>query len=126
MHVGRGQGERGSQLVEAAMIVPVLLLLLAIVADLGSAFYVAIEVIEAAREGARYGVHEQNSTQMCARAMAVARLPPGVTLSCNADAGHGSGTPVRVTVSCGVPTIMGGLTGRSSIPISHTAAFRIR
>jgi Flp pilus assembly protein TadG len=113
-------------MVEAAIVMPLLLLLIAMVTDLGRAYFVSIMVIDAAREGARYGVTSQNATEMCARAMAAATPPSGITLNCSADHGYGSGTPVKVTVSCNFPLIMGGLLGRSAIPISYTAAFRIR
>ena len=126
MRIGTRHHERGSNLVEAALIMPLLFLVIAIVADLGLAFFVSIAVIDAAREGARYGVTNQNGTEMCARAMTEANLPPGLAASCSANTGQGSGTPVRVTVSCNVPMIMGSLVGRSSLPISYTAAFRIR
>ena len=127
MRIGTHHHERGSSLVEMALVMPMLLIMMAIVADLGRAFFVSIAVIDAAREGARYGVTSQNSTEMCARALAEAQYQPlPITLTCVADPGHGSGTPVRVTVSCNVPLIMGGLVGRSSLPISYTAAFRIR
>jgi len=126
MRIGKRLGERGSNMVEAAIVMPLLLLMMAMVADLGRAYFVSIMVIDAAREGARYGVTSQNATQMCVRAMAAANPPSGVTLNCSADPGYGSGTPVRVTVSCNFPLIMGGLLGRPSIPISYSAAFRIR
>ena len=127
MRIGTRHHERGSNLVEAALVMPLLLFMMAIVADLGRAYFVSIAVIDAAREGARYGVTNQNSAEMCARASAEAQDQPlPMTLTCVADTGHGSGTPVSVTVSCNLPLIMGGLVGRSSIPISYRAAFRIR
>jgi len=127
MRIGTRQGERGSNLVEAAMVMPLLLLVMAIAADLGRAYFVSIAVIDAAREGARYGMTKQNSTEMCATALAEVQYQPlPVTLTCVADPGHGPGTPVIVTVSCNLPLIMGSLMGRSSIPISNSAAFRIR
>ena len=127
MRIGTRHHERGSNLVEAALIMPLLLIMMAIVGDLGRAYFASIAVIDAAREGARYGVTSQDSTAMCARALAEAQSQPlPVTLTCSADTGHGSGTPVKVTVSCNVPLIMGSLVGRSSLPISYTAAFRIR
>ena len=128
MRIGTRHHERGSNLVEAALVMPLLLFMMAIVADLGRAYFVSIAVIDAAREGARYGVTNQNSTEMCARALAEAEYQPlPMTLTCVADLGTGlSGGTVKVTVSCNLPLIMGGLVGRSSIPISYRAAFRIR
>jgi len=127
MHIGTHHRERGAELVETALVIPILLITLAIVGDLGRAYFAYIAVIDGAREGARYGVAHQSSTEMCAMALEEAEdqfLP--ATLTCVADPGAGSGTHVTVTVSCDLPLIMGPLVGRSSILISHTAAFRIR
>jgi Flp pilus assembly protein TadG len=127
MRIGTRRRERGAELIEAAVVMPLLLIMLAIVLDLGRAYFCYIAVIDAAREGARYGVANQNSTAICAWALAEAQNQPlPVTFTCVADPGQGSGTPVIVTVSCDFPLIMGGLVGRPSILISHTAAFRIR
>ena len=127
MRIGTRQGERGSSLVEMVVVVPLLLLVMAGVVDLGRAYFVSIKVIDAARAGARYGVTNPVGAEMCASAMAEAEnLPLSVTLSCSANPGTGSGTPAKVTVSCNFPMIMGGWVGTSSIPISHTAAFRVR
>jgi hypothetical protein len=126
-HIGTRRRERGANLAEAAVALPLLLIMVAVIADLGRAFFIDIAVIDAAREGARYGVTNQNATEMCTRALAEAvNQPLPVTLTCVANAGQGSGTPVTVTVSCNMPLIMGSLVGRPSILIRHTAAFRIR
>jgi Flp pilus assembly protein TadG len=47
--------QRGASLVELAFLLPFLLLLLIGVVDLGRAFYLGIEVADAARAGAMYG-----------------------------------------------------------------------
>jgi len=49
------RSERGANLVEAALVVPILILILAGVVDLGRAFYSYIAIANAAREGARAG-----------------------------------------------------------------------
>ena len=54
------RAQRGVSTVEAACMLPFLLLLLLGVVDLGQAFHLAIEVSSAARAGAQYGY--QNST----------------------------------------------------------------
>ena len=127
MHVATRRRERGSNVIEAALVLPLLFVLTAFAADLGRAFFTYIAVIEAAREGARYGVTNQDSGEMCARALAESlHQPLPAPLTCAADPGQGPGTSVIVTVSCDFPLMMGGLVGRSSIPLSHSAAFRIR
>jgi len=50
------QSERGDSLVELALILPVLLLILIAILDLGRAVYAYHVVANCAREGARYGV----------------------------------------------------------------------
>jgi len=127
MRIRTRHHERGGNLVEAAIVMPLLLIMMAIVADLGRAYFASITVIDAAREGARYGVTNQNGTEMCARALAEAEFQPlPMTLTCVSDPGHGPGTTVTVTVRCDLPLIMGSLVGRSTIPISYRAAFRVR
>jgi hypothetical protein len=127
MRIGTRGRERGSNLIELALVLPLLFVLTAFAADLGRAFFTYIAVIEAAREGARYGVSNQDSGEMCARALAESLDQPlPATLTCVADPGQGSGTSVIVTVSCDFPLMMSSLVGRSSILLSHSAAFRIR
>ncbi len=48
--------QRGQDLVEFALVLPLLLLIVVGVMDLGRAFFAAIAVANVAREGARYGV----------------------------------------------------------------------
>ena len=50
MTIGTRHHQRGQEMVEAAFILPILILLLLIVVDLGRAFYTYITVIDAARE----------------------------------------------------------------------------
>lgn len=50
-----GKADRGSSLVEVALVVPFLLLLLLGVVDFGRAFYLSMEVAGAAQAGAEYG-----------------------------------------------------------------------
>jgi Flp pilus assembly protein TadG len=127
MRTGALRDERGTSLVEAALVIPVLLIILVLALDLGRAYFTYIAVIDAAREGARYGATDQNTTAMCARALAEAQNEPlPATLSCSANPGSGTGTPVSVTVWCNFPMITGGIVGESTIVIKHTVAFRSR
>lgn len=134
MHVRRHAHERGANLVEAAVVIPLLLMILVGVVDLGRAYFTYITVIDAAREGARYGASHpadaDRDAQICAMVLAEAQGQPlPVSLSCaNAtiNTTGAPGTPVRVTVTVDFPVIMGGLLGRSTFPISYSVAFRIR
>jgi Flp pilus assembly protein TadG len=49
------RGEQGANLVEAALVIPLLILILAGIVDLGRTFYNYISIANAAREGARAG-----------------------------------------------------------------------
>jgi len=56
------QGSRGNNLVEFALVLPVLLMLLMGILDLGRAFYVYSAISNAAREGARRGIITPDDT----------------------------------------------------------------
>ena len=64
------QSERGANLVEFALVIPLLVLMLVGVADLGRAFQTYIAVTNAAREGARLGVKNSEVTAAIRRAVA--------------------------------------------------------
>jgi len=53
----RRRAERGVNVVEFALVLPILLLLVAGIADFGRAFYAYIAITNASREGARLGSH---------------------------------------------------------------------
>lgn len=52
----------GSNLIELALALPVLLLILAAGVDLGEAFYTGIQLSAAAQSGASYGIHNSTDT----------------------------------------------------------------
>lgn len=56
MRLGRREGDRGQALVEMALMLPVLVLLLVGVFDLGRAVWLSNSLATAVREGTRYGV----------------------------------------------------------------------
>ncbi len=122
------RGERGANLVEAALVIPLLLLLLTGVIDMGRAYYTYITVINAAREGARYGVsHYSDHAGIQARVRSEAALS-NVDLSAATITidEHGTGIPVRVTVDTTFYVILGGVLGQPSFPIRYSVAFRAR
>ncbi|MDH7485240.1 MAG: TadE/TadG family type IV pilus assembly protein [Anaerolineae bacterium] len=111
--------ERGQDLVELALLLPLLLIMMVIVLDMGRAFNTYMVLTNAAREGARQG--SITPTQVTAITEAVhqvtrnAGLPDGqVTVSV---ASAGSGNPVRVTVQYNFP-LFSGLLPFSQIPMS--------
>jgi Flp pilus assembly protein TadG len=69
-------------MVEFAMFLPVLVLTIAGILDLGRAFYSLITISNAAREGARYGVMNHSDTGTGIKAAAVQEAESsGITLS---------------------------------------------
>jgi Flp pilus assembly protein TadG len=139
--------ERGSQLVEFAIVVFLLVLILAGMADIGRAFNSYMIITNAAREGARatsrLSCYPTDATQ---RAVYKARIekavrdevtgsavPPGaltivISPDPNTTCAQG-GAEVRVTVSYPYTTILSGVTGignftmRSSTAISRAGKF---
>jgi len=59
----------GQTLVEFALLLPILILIILIILDLGRAAYYLSAVYNAAREGSRYGsINPHNDAQICGRA----------------------------------------------------------
>jgi Flp pilus assembly protein TadG len=117
----------GQGLVEFALILPVLMLIVFGVLDLGRLFHAAITVANSAREGARYGTLNpppDNNPSIIAAALAEAEnsginIPPGnISVSC--PLGCNSGNPVRVTVEYDFQLIIGIVFGN---PIIHFARY---
>ncbi len=120
--------EAGASLLETAIVVPILLVILAGVVDVGRAYHTYITMLNAAREGARVGVNYPWDTgRICATVVNEAAIS-GVDLSaasCSVTQ-SGSENPVRVTVQLNFPLVMGGILGRASIPMQASAVFRAR
>lgn len=117
------------ELIEFAIVVPVLILVVFGALDLARGFFTAITITNAAREGARYGVSNPDDyTGMIAAARREASLS-GIDLSgasiipsCTDVAdppGCDSGTPVRVTVTANFRLLMGWVLSRSTITFSR-------
>jgi Flp pilus assembly protein TadG len=120
--------DEGASLLETAIIVPLLLLILAGVVDVGRAFHTYIAMLNAAREGARVGVNSPWNTGLICATVVNEASTSGVdlsTASCSVSQ-SGSGNPVRVTVQMNFPLVMGDLIGSGSIPLQTTAVFRAR
>lgn len=82
-----GSKAEGDSLVEFALILPVLMLILMGIFDLGRAFYAYNVIANAAREGARYGIaHPDDGAGIVAAAEAlIVGLDPGeltITATC--------------------------------------------
>lgn len=65
----RGKSEKGQSLLEFALILPVLLIVLAGLLDLGRLYFAYVAVTDAAGEGAAYGaIHPDDIDEIIARA----------------------------------------------------------
>src|ERR1700720_3185186 len=96
------RAERGQSLVELGLMLPVLGLLLFGAIDFGRAYYLSIEVTNAARAGAQFGVENASSAGMQNAATSDAPDVPGIT----ATASYG----------CECPDGSGQIPGCSSSP----------
>jgi Flp pilus assembly protein TadG len=121
--------ETGANLVEAAIGMPLLLVLLAGGVDIGRAYLTYITVINATREGARYAVqHCTDPAGITARVVQEAQLSSVNlgTASIVTSSSCASGTPVRVSVSLSYPLIMGGIIGLPTFPIGYSVSFPVK
>ena len=138
------RSERGQSLVELALVLPLLILLLAGVADLGRAFFSYIQITNAAREGARaasrLSCYRLDTTQQAAYADRVrqaiqdevdgAIVDPGdliiaVSPAISPDPGYrcpNAGEKIVVTVSYPYITILSGASRIGNFTMSSTAA----
>lgn len=129
--VGPGdRRERGSNLVEAAIVLPALLLLLAGVADIGRAFREYIVLTGAAREGARYAVYFPSQQSLIQDRVLQAASDAGVTLVrsnvlVTRVQGAGADEAVRVTVTQQVALLLGGVVGLDTLTVSSFAEMPI-
>lgn len=93
----------GQELVELALLLPLLLLIVFGVLDLGRLFHAYITITNSAREGARYGSFDPSDVagiQGAARAEAAGSgiVVTNAMVGVSCPSGCGSGLPVRVTI----------------------------
>lgn len=98
--------ERGSSLVELALVTPILLALMLGAVDVGRAYYLSMEVVGAAHAGAAYGVVKpSDTTGIQAAAAADAPDVPGLTVGtpsygCECSDGSSYSANCTTTPSC--------------------------
>lgn len=134
---GDGRRSRGQSLVEFAIILPVFLVIAYGIIDFGLAFDASIGVSNAAREGARQGAVQPNTTAIDNRVRAVAgRLNNSnmtITVTCKTSGGAacpggisgattGGSIVVRVDYQY---SMMTPIAFGSRIPLSSTAEMRV-
>jgi Flp pilus assembly protein TadG len=123
------RSERGQSLVELALVLPLLILLLSGMVDLGRAFYGYISITNGAREGARYGARHFGQTGWDTAATTIAiseALNGGAPISgcvpTVATPNDWDGQMVRVTVSCTFTPL---LWSGSLPPLQNSAAMKV-
>jgi Flp pilus assembly protein TadG len=115
----------GQSAVEFAILLPLLMLILFGVLDLGRVFFAAITITNAARAGARYATQYPSDTNgIKATALAEAQGqgivltdPNSVSVTC--PQGCGSNQSIQVTVTYSVTLIMGFVLP-SPVPVSNS------
>jgi Flp pilus assembly protein TadG len=115
--------QRGSATVELALLIPIVMLLLVMIVEVANAARLQIEVVAAAREGAR--VAATTPDPAAARdAVAVALGGRAAEARINVHRPHVVGVNARVSVSVPYAVTLP-LIGGPVIPLSATAVMRV-
>jgi Flp pilus assembly protein TadG len=134
---GPRSGRRGQSLVEVAVALPILLVILAAIVDLGRAIDAYITITNGAREGARYGaLHPNDEGNIALRTVneangsgtnltAVNLTTDNVSVVFPDDGARWAGATVRVTVNFVMPMYFGGMVGLFELPIHKSADMEI-
>jgi len=124
----RRERTRGQSLVEFALCIPVLILILIGIFDLGRVFNAYIVVTNASREGAYFGVLNPSDTDgIVARAINEAQ-GSGVSLSSDnitVTSSGVSGSPMRVTVAYDFLLITSYVLGGQPIPLQSSTEMMV-
>jgi Flp pilus assembly protein TadG len=133
-NLSRPSRQAGQEAVEFALLLPVLLLVLVGILDLGRLFHAAITIANAAREGARYGMEHPTETgnieaavQGEAAGTGLDLSDPGlstIAISCP-DGACTSGLPLRVDVTYRVQLIVPGILGMTEVEVASYAEMRV-
>lgn len=119
----RGKGERGEGLVELAVILPVLLLILLAILDLGRAVYAYHVVANCAREGARFGKVSPNNTAdiiAVVQNAAVGLDSSDITVTVSHPTANNIRVDVQYTFRLITPLIAG-ILGRDSLALRNAS-----
>jgi Flp pilus assembly protein TadG len=126
----RNHPQRGQELVELSILIPLLLLIAFGVLDLGRAFHAAITITNAAREGVRYGtIHPSDDAGIIAATLAEAQSS-GIDLSSSVievtcPEGCDSGFPLRVTIQYTFQLMMGWLVPDTNLQFVRYAEMMV-
>ncbi len=111
---------RGQSVVEFALLLPVAMLLLVLIVDVGRLFYTYVGVTNAAREGAAYGMQHPTcwsagtGTNQCAD-------PGNITYLARQELG--SGTALAVTVQCAADCTASSTLAGNTITVTASQVF---
>lgn len=133
MHIRRAR--RGQALVETALVLPVLLMILFITADLARALMAQVCLMNAAREGARYACGHPTDTNGIklrveaevsgAAVLGTAIVGSEITVSTRVDPTPLGGTETTVTVTYPFPLLMGYLLNRATVTVTGACTWSV-
>jgi hypothetical protein len=122
----------GQELVEFAIILPLLLLVVFGVLDLGRMFHALITITNAAREGARYGIIFPDDltgidsvTRREAQNSGITLNPGASAISVTYPQGFGEHLPVRVTVTYHFQLFIAGILPNSTLTLTRYAEMMV-
>ncbi len=122
------RGEKGQDIVEFALILPILLLLIMGIVDFGRAYNTWMMVTHGAREGARYAAVGYSNSEIEDRIRETTpNLTVAVSISPGDRTGYQSGEPVTVGVTTEFELITGIIAEfftENPFPLSSTAEMR--
>jgi Flp pilus assembly protein TadG len=124
--------QAGQELVEFAIILPLLLLLVFGAVDLGRLFHAYITISNAAREGARYGIIYPEDTASILTITRREAQESGLDLNPAVSAvvvsfpqGFGQQLPIRVTVTYHFQLILAGVLTSQDLTLSRSAEMMV-
>jgi len=123
------RGERGQALVEAALIIPLLMLIAMGAVDFGRLYYSYTTIANAAREGAMCaslgGICPAGAAG-AATAEVNGTLPGGVTTTVSPSGTLSAGSTVTVTVHYNFQPITTVVVGTATLPLSASASMVVQ
>jgi Flp pilus assembly protein TadG len=126
------RSERGANLVEFALVAPVLVILLLGIADVGRAFYDYISLTNAVREGARYATRRPLETENIQKRTFIEIANADPSLKCGTWANvevktetDATGSAKRVKLKCDFTTISPLIFKTGKFSMTATAAMKV-
>lgn len=121
--------ENGQALIELALTLPLLLLILVGMLDLGRVYYAQITITNAAREGARYGASSPFTDSDIKAAAVAEAASSGFTITTSnvsvTKSGIGPGDTLTVTVSVSYPLVSAFLFRGAALSLNNAATMTI-